>query len=90
MHLRLCTACGHVDCCVNSANCRATSHWNDHGDHALIRSCEPGEEWCWCYADETFFELDDAPPAPSRPSGNDQERARPRRDRAPPERPVTR
>lgn len=38
-----------------------------HGDHPLIRSYEPGEDWWWCYPDESFFEVDGAPPPPSHP-----------------------
>ena len=35
--------------------------------HPIIRSYEPGEDWWWCYPDDLFFEIDDAPPAPSHP-----------------------
>jgi hypothetical protein len=35
--------------------------------HPVIRSYEPGEDWCWCDADEVGFDLEDAPPAPSHP-----------------------
>jgi hypothetical protein len=31
----------------------------------LIRSYEPEENWWWCYPDQLFFEIDDAPPSPS-------------------------
>ena len=47
-------------------NRHATEH-HRHTDHPIIRSFEPGEEWFWCYLDETGFELRDAPPAPSHP-----------------------
>ena len=67
VHLRMCMACGHVGCCDNSPNRHATAHWHDHPDHPLIRSYEPGEGWWWCYPDELFFEVPDAPPAPSHP-----------------------
>jgi hypothetical protein len=67
VHLRLCMHCGHVGCCDNSPNRHATAHWHEHHDHPIIRSYEPGENWWWCYADELFFEVDDAPPAPSHP-----------------------
>jgi len=67
VHLRLCMSCGHVGCCDNSPNRHATAHWHAHRDHPLIRSYEPGEDWWWCYADELFFELEGAPPAPSHP-----------------------
>lgn len=65
VHLRLCMMCGHVGCCDSSPNRHATAHWNAHHDHPLIRSFEPGEDWWWCYADQLFFELEGAPPAPS-------------------------
>ena len=25
--------------------------------HPIVRSAQPGEEWCWCYVDEVAFEL---------------------------------
>jgi uncharacterized UBP type Zn finger protein len=63
VHLRMCTTCGHVGCCDNSKNRHATKH-NEATSHPIIRSFEPGEGWFWCYPDELFFELEDAPPAP--------------------------
>jgi hypothetical protein len=65
VHLRMCQTCGHIGCCDNSPNRHATAHWREHQDHPLIRSFEPGEDWWWCYADELFFEIEDAPPSPS-------------------------
>jgi Zn-finger in ubiquitin-hydrolases and other protein len=65
VHLRLCMRCGHVGCCDSSPNRHATAHWQQHPDHPLVRSYEPGENWWWCYADELFFEVDGAPPSPS-------------------------
>lgn len=35
--------------------------------HPAVRSFEPGEDWFWCYVDETVFELAGAAPAPSHP-----------------------
>jgi hypothetical protein len=67
VHLRMCTHCGHVGCCDNSPNRHATAHWNQLPDHAIIRSYEPGEDWFWCYPDDLFFEMPDAPSAPSHP-----------------------
>lgn len=64
VHLRMCEACGHVGCCDNSPNRHATAHYHEVG-HPIVRSFEPGEEWFWCYADELFFKLPDAGPAPS-------------------------
>ena len=48
-HLRVCLTCGHVGCCDSSPNRHA------HADgHPIVRSLEPGEDWRWCYADETY------------------------------------
>jgi len=66
VHLRRCTECGHVGCCDNSPNRHATAHFHETG-HPLIQSFEPGEDWYWCYVDESVFELQGAPPAPSHP-----------------------
>jgi len=63
MHLRMCQTCGHVGCCDQSPNKHATAHFHATS-HPLVRSFEPGEDWYWCYADELFFELENAPPAP--------------------------
>ena len=65
VHLRMCMKCGHIGCCDNSPNRHATAHWLGDSTHPLIRSYEPGEDWWWCYADELFFEVEGAPPAPS-------------------------
>jgi uncharacterized UBP type Zn finger protein len=46
--LRICLECGHVGCCDDSPNRHATAHANANA-HPIIRSLEPGEEWCWCY-----------------------------------------
>lgn len=51
VHLRQCTACGHVGCCDSSPNTHATAHHRATGD-PVIRSFEPGETWRWCYVDE--------------------------------------
>ena len=66
VHLRVCQQCGHVGCCDSSPNRHATAH-HRHTDLPIIRYFEPGEEWFWCYLDETGFELENAPPAPSHP-----------------------
>lgn len=52
VHLRLCLACGHVGCCDSSPNRHATAH-NAATAHAVIRSFQPGEQWRWCYVDQT-------------------------------------
>ena len=51
LHLRICLECGHVGCCDDSPNRHASAHADASG-HVLIRSLEPYEEWCWCFADE--------------------------------------
>jgi hypothetical protein len=51
LHLRICLECGHVGCCDDSPNRHATAHARA-SSHPIIRSLEPGEEWCWCFIDE--------------------------------------
>jgi uncharacterized UBP type Zn finger protein len=51
LHLRICLECGHVGCCDDSPG-RHASHHAGETAHPLIRSLEPGEEWCWCFEDE--------------------------------------
>ena len=51
LHLRLCLSCGHVGCCDDSPNHHASLHARQ-SEHPIIRSLEPGEEWCWCFEDE--------------------------------------
>ena len=64
VHLRLCLGCGHVGCCDSSPHRHARAH-AESGEHPMIRSFEPGEDWFFCYADEMIFQVPDAPPAPS-------------------------
>lgn len=56
VHLRLCLTCGHVGCCDSSKNKHATKHFHA-SNHPIIRSFEPGENWCWCYIDQLMFEF---------------------------------
>ncbi len=51
MHLRICLECGHVGCCDDSPERHATAHGSSTG-HPIIRSVEPGEDWCFCFVDE--------------------------------------
>ena len=53
VHLRLCLACGHVGCCASSKNKHASRHAEETG-HPIVRSFQPGEDWRWCYIDETY------------------------------------
>src|ERR1039458_7061223 len=55
VHLRLCMICGHVGCCDQSRNRHATKHFHA-SSHPIIKSFEPGEDWSWCFVDETFFQ----------------------------------
>ena len=51
LHLRICLGCGYVGCCDDSPS----KHMSKHAEaeqHPLIRSLEPGEEWCYCFVDE--------------------------------------
>ncbi len=53
VHLRLCQICGHVGCCDSSKYKHATKHFEETG-HPIIKSIEPGENWAWCYVDDTY------------------------------------
>jgi uncharacterized UBP type Zn finger protein len=57
VHLRLCLTCGHIGCCDSSPNRHATAHARS-AQHPIIRSLEPGEDWCWCYEDEIVLQVD--------------------------------
>jgi hypothetical protein len=54
VHLRLCLACGYVGCCDDSPNQHARKH-AAAAEHPIVQSFEPGEDWKWCYVDETFL-----------------------------------
>jgi low temperature requirement protein LtrA len=53
VHLRMCLICGHVGCCDSSKFKHATKHFEATG-HPIMKSIEPGENWSWCYIDETY------------------------------------
>jgi uncharacterized UBP type Zn finger protein len=53
VHLRLCLTCGHVGCCDSSKNKHASQHAEEAG-HPIVRSFQPGEDWRWCFIDETY------------------------------------
>lgn len=57
VHLRLCLSCGKVGCCDSSPNRHASRHAAESG-HPVMRSLEPGEDWCWCVIDEQAFVVD--------------------------------
>jgi CPA2 family monovalent cation:H+ antiporter-2 len=54
VHLRVCLSCGHTGCCDSSKNKHATAHFKEC-DHPIIKSLESGENWAWCYPDETYL-----------------------------------
>jgi monovalent cation:H+ antiporter-2, CPA2 family len=54
VHLRACLVCGHVGCCDSSKNKHATAHFHET-NHPIIKSLERGEDWAWCYSDETYL-----------------------------------
>ena len=53
VHLRLCLGCGHVGCCDSSQMKHASKHFAET-EHPVMRSFEPGENWRWCFVDETL------------------------------------
>jgi uncharacterized UBP type Zn finger protein len=56
LHLRICLTCGHIGCCDDSPGKHATLHART-SDHPIIRSLEPGEDWCWCYTDQLVMRI---------------------------------
>jgi hypothetical protein len=69
LHLRICLECGHVGCCDDSPGRHASAHARGT-EHPVVRSLEPGEEWCWCFVDEMAMLIPDVhgstriPPSP--------------------------
>jgi uncharacterized UBP type Zn finger protein len=55
VHLRICLTCGQVGCCDSSKNRHAHRHADTVG-HPIARSAEPGEDWAWCFIDETLID----------------------------------
>lgn len=55
VHLRRCTACGHIGCCDSSPSQHAGKHAAETG-HRIIRTFEPGEDWFWDYGSEQYAE----------------------------------
>ena len=55
VHLRICLGCGHVGCCDTSTQRHARAHADEHG-HPLMASLEPGEDWAYCFFDETLID----------------------------------
>ncbi|MCF2490710.1 UBP-type zinc finger domain-containing protein [Dyadobacter sp. CY347] len=55
LHLRTCQTCGATLCCDSSPAKHMTKHYH-HTGHPVASSAEPGEQWLWCYKDESFVE----------------------------------
>jgi len=53
VHLRECLICGHIGCCDSSKNKHATKHFHST-NYPIVQSIEPGEDWKWCYINQTF------------------------------------
>ena len=57
VHLRMCMTDGLVMCCDSSPNKHASRHAREQAPgHQIVRSMEPGEDWLWCYTDETLMQ----------------------------------
>jgi Zn-finger in ubiquitin-hydrolases and other protein len=56
-HLRVCRSCGKVGCCDSSPNKHASAHAREEG-HPIISSCEPGEDWSYCFEDQAMFVIE--------------------------------
>jgi len=55
LHLRTCQTCGVTLCCDSSPSKHMTQHYHETS-HPVVISAEPGENWLWCYKDESFAE----------------------------------
>jgi hypothetical protein len=55
VHLRRCTACGHIGCCDSSPSGHARIHAGETG-HSIVRSYEPGESWFWDFGTEQYYD----------------------------------
>ncbi|MGH3073112.1 MAG: UBP-type zinc finger domain-containing protein [Gaiellaceae bacterium] len=56
LHLRMCMSCGKIGCCDSSPNRHASRHAAT-ASHPIARSAEAGEDWAWCYSDETYVDF---------------------------------
>ena len=57
VHLRMCMSDGKVLCCDDSKNKHARRHASEQAPlHQIVRSMEPGEDWLWCFTDETLVD----------------------------------
>jgi hypothetical protein len=55
LHLRRCAQCGHIGCCDSSPSQHARAHAADSG-HVIMQSFEPGENWFWSFATESYYD----------------------------------
>ena len=54
VNLRMCMVCGNVGCCDDSKNKHGTAHFHATS-HPIMRSFESGDDWMWCFVDETLL-----------------------------------
>src|ERR1700759_1950382 len=54
-HLRRCVQCGHIGCCDTSPSQHASAHFRET-THRYIQSFEPGEDWFWDFASNSYAE----------------------------------
>jgi TatA/E family protein of Tat protein translocase len=53
-----------VLCCDSSKNKHASRHARQHAPtHQIARSMQPGEDWLWCYTDQTLVRAPTGGPA---------------------------
>jgi hypothetical protein len=65
VQLRMCMTDGQVLCCDSSRNRHASRHAREHAPtHQIVRSMQPGEDWLWCYTDQTLVQAIDRHPGP--------------------------
>jgi uncharacterized UBP type Zn finger protein len=55
VHLRTCQNCGGTRCCDSSPNTHASRHARTSG-HPVVASAEAGEQWLYCYSDDSYAE----------------------------------
>jgi hypothetical protein len=67
LHLRRCTACGHIGCCDNSPSQHGRKHVHESG-HSIIASFEPGEEWFYDFRTDTTSAAQPLAPPLSHPA----------------------
>jgi len=67
LHLRRCTACGHIGCCDNSPNQHARKHVHESG-HPIIASFEPGEDWFYDFRSDQMLPTQPLAPPLSHPA----------------------